>query len=135
MPRKVFVDANVFLRHLLQDIPGQAAEAETLFNDAVTGKVFLHTSDLVIAELVWTLESFYKRTKREIADFLEALIATNNFHFDNRDVLERAIRDYASLNVDFIDAHSAAYAREKGISLVKTFDKKHYRRFEDINII
>ena len=135
MPRKVYVDANVFLRHLLQDIPDQAAEAEALFTDAVAGKVSLHTSDLVIAELVWTLESFYKRTKREIADFLEALVTTNNFHFDNRPVLERAIRDYASLNVDFIDAHSAAYALDKGISHVKTFDKKHYRRFTDLEII
>jgi len=54
-----FIDTNIFLRYLTNDDPVKAKRAEVLFRDAVHGKAVLTTSLLVIAEIVWTLESFY----------------------------------------------------------------------------
>ena len=62
---EVSVDTNVFLRFLTNDDPAKAKRAETRFRNAVSGKEHLRTSLLVIAEIVWTLESFYKLEKKD----------------------------------------------------------------------
>jgi uncharacterized protein len=55
-----FVDTNVFLRFLTNDDPAKAKRAETLFRDALRGKIRLAISLLVIAEMIWTLESYWR---------------------------------------------------------------------------
>ncbi len=48
----LFVDTNVFLRFLTNDDPAKARRVETLFRDALRGKIRLTTSLLVIAEMI-----------------------------------------------------------------------------------
>ena len=75
-----FADTNVFLRFLTNDDPAKAKRAETLFLDALRGKIRLATSLLVIAEIIWTLESFYKLEKPDIAAKVEKILNTPNLH-------------------------------------------------------
>jgi predicted nucleic-acid-binding protein len=75
-----FVDTNVFLRFLTNDDPVKAKRAEALFREAVRGKAKLATSVLVIAEIVWTLESFYKLEKADIATKVEKILHTPNWN-------------------------------------------------------
>ena len=131
----IYVDTNVFLRFLLWDIPDQSAEAEELFQGAVNKKNRLHTSELVIAEIVWTLESFYKKTKQEIAELIRGILSTPNLSVANSNHIIQALDEYVSKNVDFIDAYSAAFMRNNKIFQIKTFDEKHFKRFTDIKIM
>ena len=131
----IYVDTNVFLRFLLWDIPDQSAEAEELFQGAVNKKNRLHTSELVIAEIVWTLESFYKKTKKEIAELIRGILSTPNLSVANSNHIIQALDEYVSKNVDFIDAYSAAFMRNNKIFQIKTFDEKHFKRFTDIKIM
>lgn len=55
---KVFVDTNVFLRFLTRDDPVKAEKARRLFTAAMAGELVAETSLLVVAEIVWTLESY-----------------------------------------------------------------------------
>lgn len=48
----LFVGTNVFLRFLTNDDPAKARRVETLFRDALRGKIRLTTSLLVIAEMI-----------------------------------------------------------------------------------
>jgi uncharacterized protein len=73
---KLFVDTNVFLRFLTNDDPIKAKRAETLFRQTTKGQVLLITSLLVIAEIVWTLESFYHLSKAAIASKIETILNT-----------------------------------------------------------
>ena len=57
-PERVFADTNLFLRYLTDDVPEQADAVERLFRRAAAGEMALVTNGLVIAEIVWTLESF-----------------------------------------------------------------------------
>jgi predicted nucleic-acid-binding protein len=50
------------------------------------------------------------------------------------DMLLQAISWYADKNVDFIDAFSAVWLLAHGVTVVSTFDLKHYSRFEGIRI-
>lgn len=131
---KVFVDANVFIRHFTGDPPNQAAKAQKLFIDATEGRKRLVTSDLVIAEVVWTLESFYKFSKLEITRRVESILNTRNLLVLNRKIIALAVAEYNQKNVDFGDAHIYATMISRKYATVATFNRRHFRRFPDIRI-
>lgn len=132
--RRVFVDTNVFLRFLTQDDLDKAERARRLFASAVAGEVVVETSLLVIAENVWTLESFYGLAHDEVAEQITTILATPNFECPNKEMLLEALLAYTERNVDFIDAyHAVLLGRRHGVSLA-TFDRKHFRRFPGLDL-
>ncbi|MFA6293398.1 MAG: PIN domain-containing protein [Victivallales bacterium] len=132
--KEIYVDANVFLRFVLWDPPELAGEAEKFFRNSIEGREKLVTSDLVIAEIVWTLESFYEKSKSQIAEFVQGILSTPNLTVENADLVAVAVKIYEEKNVDFIDAYSYAYMKKHKISGIKTFDRKHFKRFPDIEM-
>jgi predicted nucleic-acid-binding protein len=99
--RRVFVDTNVFLRFLTADDPGKAEKARRLFASAVSGELVVETSLLVIAEIVWTLESFYGLTHDEVAEQVTTILATPNLECPGKELLFEALLGYTERNVDF----------------------------------
>ena len=67
-PERCFIDTNLFLRYLTNDVPEQADAVEELLNKAAAGEMILVTNNLVCAEIVWTLESFYKLERDAIRE-------------------------------------------------------------------
>ena len=132
--KEIYIDANVFLRFVLWDHSELAEEAEKFFNSSIEGRCKLITSDLVIAEIVWTLESFYEKSKTQIAEFIKGILSTPNLTVENSDLVAFAVKIYEEKNVDFIDAYSYAYMKKHKISVIKTFDRKHFKRFSDIEM-
>jgi uncharacterized protein len=133
--RRVFVDTNVFLRFLTHDDPAKADKARRLFASAVAGELVVETSLLVIAEIVWTLESFYGLTHDEVAERVNIILGTPNLECPHKDLLFEALLAYTERNVDFIDAyHAILLGRQRDISLA-TFDRKHFRRFPDLDLL
>ncbi len=129
-----FVDTNVFLRFLTNDDPTKARRAEALFKKAIAGKVTLETSLLVIAEIVWTLESFYQLAKPDIADKVGKILNTPNLHVDAADDVLEALDLYVTKNVDFIDAYHGVTLRGSETQKILTYDKKHFGRMEWLSI-
>lgn len=129
----VFVDANVFLRYLTNDVPEQADAVEALLARAVDGETALVTSVLVVAEVVWTLGSFYKRSKAQVRDAVLALCHTPGLDVEDADSLVQAAEWHVDLNVDFADAYHAAWMRARGLTEARTFNLKHFQRFSDLN--
>jgi uncharacterized protein len=122
---RVFVDTNVFLRFLTQDDLAKVEKDRRLFASAVAGEVVVETSLLVIAEIVWTLESFYGLTHDEVAEQVTTILATPNIECSNKELLVEALLAYTERTVDFIDAyHAVLLGRRRDISLA-TFDRKH----------
>jgi len=135
MDGPVFVDTNVFLRFFVRDVEAQYEKARALFEKADAGKIKLETSELVIAEIVWVLESFYGFTRKEIAEVLGTLLASRNLKIANHAKIAHAAGLYSSGNMDFIDAYNIAYMRSKVYNRVATFDSKHYKKVEGIDIL
>lgn len=133
--KEIYVDANVFLRFVLWDSPEIAEETEKFFKSSIEGRQKLITSDLVIAEIVWTLESYYEKPKSQIVEFIQGILSTPNLTVENSDIVAFAIKIYEEKNVDFIDAYSYAYMKKNKISVIKTFDRKHFKRFLDIEMV
>jgi uncharacterized protein len=131
---RVFVDTNLFLRYLTNDAPLQAEAVEQLLKKAMTGKVALVTNSLVIAEIVWTLESFYRLSRSEIQEKVLAILNTTGLEVIEKDLVSQAIAGYSEKHVDFIDAYNAAWLLNRGMKVAYIFDRKHFQRFDGITV-
>ena len=130
-----FVDTNVFLRFLTNDDATKARRAEALFKKAIAGKVRLETSLLVIAEIIWTLESFYRLAKADIAEKVGKILNTPNLECPSADLVLEALDIYVTKNVDFIDAYHGVMLREAGMLKILTYDKKHFERMDWLSVV
>lgn len=135
MDDPVFVDTNVFLRFFVKDVESQYEQARVLFEKAETGKIKLETSELVIAEIVWVLESFYGFSRKEITGVLSVLLASKNLRIASHARISDAVDLYSGGNMDFIDAYNIAYMRSKKYSKIATFDIKHFKKVEGITAV
>jgi predicted nucleic-acid-binding protein len=130
-----FADTNLFLRFLTNDVPAQADQVETLLQRAGKGEVTLVTTELVIAEIVWTLESYYQVPKSEIQDKVLAILNTPGLEVEGAGLLLQAAVMYAEKNVDFIDAYNAAWMMKQDVEKAYTFDQKHFNRFDGLTVL
>jgi len=130
-----FVDTNLFLRFLTNDVPAQADAVEKLLRQAEQNKIQLVTNSMVIAEIIWTLESYYESEREDIQNKILAILNTPGLEIPESNLILKAIIWYAEKNVDFIDAYNAAWMEQKGIEKIYTFDQKHFARFDDVEVI
>ena len=128
----VFVDTNVFLRFSVRDVESFYQKAKELFENAEQGVVKLETNDMVIAEIVWVLESYYNFSKAEIKEVIDTILETKNVKVTNHSRVKEAVDLYTVGKMDFIDAYNIAYIRTKGYRKVATFDTKHFKNREGI---
>lgn len=124
-----FVDTNIFIRFLTNDIPEKTNSCEKIFKKAVEKKTTLFTTHLVIAEIIWVLESYYELQKKDIQDKVEKILNTPNLICPNKDLILSAIALSSEKNIDFIDAYNAFIIKDKGIDKIYSYDK-HYDRIE-----
>lgn len=131
-PEKNFVDTNIFLRYLTNDVPDQADAVEELFRLAAGGAVHLITNTLVIAEIVWTFESYYRLSREDIHSKVLAILNTPGLEVTDSDLILQAITWYKEKNVDFLDGYNGAWSVSQGMKIAYTFDQKHFSRLEGI---
>jgi predicted nucleic acid-binding protein len=129
---QIFADTDLFLRLLTNDVPGQVDAFVELLKRAARGEFQFLINPLVIAEIVWTLESYYQLPKSRIQEHILAILNTPGLEAADSDLVLQAIHGYVEKNVDFIDAFNAAWMQEQGIRTVCTYDEKHFKRFEGI---
>lgn len=130
---KCFVDTNLFIRYLTNDEPVLADRVEKLLDDAATGSVQLVTTELVMAESVWVLESSYHLNHAQIAPLIRGILATPGMEVINGDLVGKSLVMYELQNIDFVDAYIAALMEKQGIKDIYSYDKKHLSRVKTIN--
>jgi len=133
-PERAFADTNLFLRYLTNDIPRDADAVERLMRQAVAGELILVTNVLVLAEIVWTLESFYHLPRPDIKQRVLAILNTPGLEVVDGDLVLQAVVWYAERNVDLIDAFNAAWMRAQKLEAIYTFDRKHFSRLEGMQV-
>jgi predicted nucleic-acid-binding protein len=114
-----FVDTNILIRHLTGDPPDQAARATRFL--ANTDELLL--ADLVVAEVVYVLESYYEVERLRIADVVRAIIAFVAIRVVDEDLLLRAVEVYEIDRLDFAEAYLVASAERAGVGAVASFDR------------
>ena len=114
-----FVDTNVLVRHLTGDPPAMAARATAYL--AVETDLLL--TDLVVAETVYVLESFYETPRAQVAEAIRSLVAFASVVTVDAPLLLRALEVYESDRLDFAEAYLVACAEITGVNRVASFDK------------
>ncbi len=131
---EIFIDTNPFIRYFTNDIPELAERVENLLKRAKQGQVKLMVNELIVAEIVWVLESVYEMKKGQISKLLEAIFNTHNLEIPNKTVLKEAAEIYKEKNIDFIDAYTVSYMKVREVTKLCSFDKKHMKRIGWIEI-
>ncbi|MFP5254728.1 MAG: PIN domain-containing protein [Acidimicrobiia bacterium] len=114
-----FVDTNVLVRHLTGDPPKLAARATAYLRRE--RELFL--TDLVAADTVYVLESFYEAPRGEVAQAVRSLLAFDSIVCVDPALLLRAIEVYETDRVDFAEAYLVACAETTGVGRVASFDR------------
>lgn len=79
-------------------------------------------ADLVVAECVYVLESFYEVERPRVAELMRAALAMPAISADS-DLLLRALELYERARLDFAEAYLVAVAERSGAEAIASFDK------------
>ncbi|HEY5246495.1 MAG TPA: PIN domain-containing protein [Acidimicrobiales bacterium] len=114
-----FVDTNVLVRHLTGDPPEIAGRATAYLR----AEAELLLTDLVVAETVYVLESFYETPRTQVAGAVRSLLALASMICVDAALLLRAVEVYEVERIDFAEAYLVACAESTGINQVASFDR------------
>lgn len=129
---RCFIDTNLFIRYLTNDDPAKADRVEKLLDDAARGDIVLVTTEMVMAEVVWVLESAYGLKGSDVAPLIRGILATPGLEVINAPLVSRGLEFYETHNIDFIDGYIAAVMEKQGITELYSFDRKHVSRLKTI---
>lgn len=127
--KTLLVDTNIIVRFLLSDHKTLSTQARTLFTRAQEGKHFIYLDDVVIAEVVWVLSSFYRVPRADIAIKLEQLIGQDWIENSKKSLILQALSLYRETTLHYIDCWLLATAKKYEFPL-ETFDRKLKRAYK-----
>lgn len=79
-------------------------------------------TDLVAAECVYVLESFYEVERVRVAETMRAALALRSIAVVDEAMLLRALEVYEVERIDFAEAYLVALAEATGVGAVMSFD-------------
>jgi predicted nucleic acid-binding protein len=122
MPARYLVDTNVLVRFLTGEPPAMANKAKAFFAAADAGEFVIEIPPLIVAETVYTLESYYKVPVAEVAEKLGRLLRSRGIETWERDRMCSALDRHCDQNVHFANAYLAAACAERFLPIA-SFDR------------
>jgi predicted nucleic-acid-binding protein len=117
-------DANVLVRYLVQDDPGQAALASRLIEDVSTPAEPGFVSLVVLAEIAWVLGRVYGCEMSRISRIVSELAASDTIQVEAPAVVTAALRRPHETLADSL-IHEVG--RAHGCTWTATFDRRFAR--------
>ncbi len=114
-----FVDTNILVRHLTGD-PADMADRATAYLAEATE---LYLTDLIVAETVYVLESYYEAPRDQVANSMRSLVSMRSVLTVDPALLLRAIEVHETDRLDFAEAYLVACAESTGVGRVASFDR------------
>ena len=121
------LDTNLLVRFFIQDDAAQTAAVSRLFatlNAQNPGFVSL----VVLAELHWVLERFYKVDHESRMVITESLLSADQLKMESSAVVWQALAMAKANKSDFADCLVTKLAESTGCEVVYTFDKLAAKR-------
>jgi len=117
------LDTIVIVRYLTHDDPHQTAAAIKLLN-SLSAEAPGFVSLVVIVELVWVLESFYRAEKSEIERVVETLLSNDSLVIERSEVVWQALRKFTKSRAGFSDCLIEHCGSAAECEYTVTFDKR-----------
>ena len=122
------LDTNVLLRYLTQDDPAQSPRATEIIERRLTELEPGFVSIVCILEIVWVLKSLFKRSRQEIANDIEMILAADTLEVQNEQEVYYAVVSLRNGTGTFEDALIGSLGVWRGCSATLTFDEDAARR-------
>lgn len=116
---RAFVDTNVLIRHLTGDPSDMADRATEYLRQAEE----LLLCDLVVAEVVYVLESYYEVPRPRVAELVKSILAFEPIRSVDLGLVLRALEVYEVHRIDFAEAYLVASAEISGVEQIVSFDR------------
>lgn len=107
---RLLLDTNTLLRFLLNDNPDQANQIEQLFHRAKDKQIQLILPQIIIFEIVFALEKYYKFQKEDIIYKMYSIVSTVYLKVQNRIIFYQALRLWRDRSISFVDCFLVIYA-------------------------
>jgi len=118
---KTILDTNILIRFFTNDNKVMANKVESLFKSAKKNELVI--PDVIVAEIVLVLESFYELPKNEIIEKIELLLLFNKFEI-NRRIIQETLDNYKEYSISYTDAYLLAFAKvQYSNTNIYSFDK------------
>jgi len=101
-------------------IPWRCGSGTTAFLETESE---LLLTDLVAAETVYVLESFYEAPRKQVAEAMRSLLAFDSMVCVDPALLVRAVEVCETERVDFAEAYLVACAESTGTAEIVSFDR------------
>src|SRR5271156_3178892 len=128
------LDTNVLLRYLAQDDPKQSPRATEIVERRLTEQEPGFVSLVSILEVVWVLKSLFKRSRQQIANDIEMLLAANTLEVQNEQEVYSAVVALRNGTGTFEDALIGSLGIWRGCSATLTFDEKAAQRLHGFSL-
>jgi uncharacterized protein len=106
------IDSNVLLRYLTWDDPEKAQKCKELFKRLEFGTETAILLEITLAEVIWTLQRFFKLEKSFIRDILKPILNFKGLRIQNKEIILRALDKYVNHNVDFPDVYISELSKK-----------------------
>ena len=118
------LDTNVLLRYLAQDDPVQSPRATEIISRRLTEEEPGFVSLVTILEVVWVLKSLYKRSRQEIANDVEMVLAADTLEVQNEQEVYHAVVALRNGTGTLEDALIGSLGVWRGCSKTLTFEER-----------
>ncbi|MGA9476008.1 MAG: type II toxin-antitoxin system VapC family toxin [Terriglobales bacterium] len=116
------LDTNIVVRYLTHDDPAQTAAATRVIESfSQNSPGFL--SLIVIAELVWVLETSYRFKKNEVERVLDTLLRSKELVIERSEIVAQALRTFSTSRADFVDCLIERCSHAAECQSTLTFDR------------
>jgi predicted nucleic-acid-binding protein len=122
------LDTNVLLRYIAQDDPKQSPRAIEIIERRLTEQEPGFVSLVTILEVVWVLKGLFQRSRQEIANDIEMLLAADTLEVQNEQEVYLAVVSLRNGRGTFEDALIGSLGTWRGCSATLTFDEDAAKR-------
>lgn len=128
-----FIDTNIFLRVLIQEDRKMFEQSKTFLEKVKRNKLSAVTGTIVISEIVWTLGSYYKFSKKEVLRAVRGILNLSGLKVIDDYDLKKSLAIYEDNKCKYIDAVIAGMSNVQSgaweiVSYDKEFDKLGVKR-------
>lgn len=114
----MIVDTDIIIRFLTNDDTQKANR----FKHFLDSGEKIELTDVTVAEIFWTLKSFYKLKKNTIIPLLQSLIDHSSIKC-NRSLLQKTLETLEINPISYVDSYTAAYANLNDDGRILSYDK------------
>lgn len=120
-----FVDTNVFIRLLTRDDPAKAERCLALFERAQRGEITLHTSEAIVAEIVYVLSSrvTYNLPRDVVATALRPVLLVPGLRLDHKASVLNALDRWERTRLDFEDCLAVEHILRMDLDGIYSYDR------------